>query len=236
MTCAGQAARLQSSADGRNVSLPGLYEVFLNPGRLFEKMRETPRVLIPYVVVIVIVLVYAMSVSGVMLRMQLEAMQERGAQLPPGFDAHALRMSGIGVMLLVSVVTPLAAAGLAMFFGGLVMAGHASFRQLLSVMVYGEIVYMFGQLVHLPMILLKKTMMVSLSPAALVPHAEPSSLLWAGLSKLGLFNIWELIVIGIGLSVVFGFSRNKGYILAVLSMGLLSILQVITTLIGSTFG
>jgi hypothetical protein len=55
--------------------------------------------------------------------------------------------------------------------------------------------------------------------------------LYVALSRFDLFIVWEIIVIGIGLSVLHGFSRNKGYALSVLSMGLLPVLNICLTAI-----
>ena len=235
MTGAGQVSLVPADASGWKLSFAGLYRVFISPSELFEQLKSSPRVLVPYIVMGVVLVFYALATSDIMLRMQLEAILEQGTQLPSGFNADSLRYTGMAAVVAFGLLTPLVASWLALFFGNFIMAGKATFKQLLSVMLYGEIIFMAGLLVHLPMILLKNTLLITLSLAAIVPNPDPSSPVWVGLSKLGFFNIWEIIVIGIGLSVVFGFSRNKGYTLAVLSIGLLSILQVITTAIGSAF-
>jgi hypothetical protein len=126
---------------------------------------------------------------------------------------------------------PLLAAALGVFWGNFVMAGKASFKQLLSTMLYGEIIFSLSALVALPMVLAKDSLRVSLSLAALVPDAPLDSIQYVALSKIDVFIVWEIIVIGIGLSVLYGFSRNKGYLLSVLSMGMLSILHVLSTVV-----
>ena len=115
------------------------------------------------------------------------------------------------------------------------MGGKARFKQLLSVMLYGEIVYALGMIVTLPMILAKDSMLVSLSLGVLVPNPGPQNLAYMALSKIDVFIIWEIIVIGVGLAAVYGFSRNKGYLLSVLSMGMLSILAILSAAIGQAF-
>jgi len=42
-------------------------------------------------------------------------------------------------------------------------------------------------------------------------------------------------VIGIGLAAIYGFTRNKGYVLAVLSMGLLSLFHILATFVQNMF-
>ena len=113
-----------------------------------------------------------------------------------------------------------------------VFAGKARFKQLLSVMLYGEIIYGLGMIVVLPMVLAKKSILVSLSLGVLAASQGPESILYLALSKIDLFLIWEIIAIGIGLSVIYGIPRNKGYLLSVLSMGMLSIMHVVFSAVG----
>ena len=98
-------------------------------------------------------------------------------------------------------------------------------------MLYGEIIYGLGMLVILPMVLAKKSILGSLSLAVLAAGQGPDSILYLALSKIDLFLIWEIIAIGIGLSIVYGVPRNRGYTLSVLSMGLLPVIQVLTTIV-----
>jgi hypothetical protein len=131
----------------------------------------------------------------------------------------------IQMALMLSLV-PLLTAALALFWGNFVFAGKAKFKQVLSVAVYGELIFALGQLLLLPLVLAKKSVYVSLSLAVLAPEKSFTSILWVALSKIDLFIIWELVVIGVGLSIVYSFPRNKGLGLSVLSVGLLSAIGV----------
>jgi hypothetical protein len=158
-------------------------------------------------------------------------MRESGTT-PPQQALKWMELSAVVFPTILLMLGPLLAALLALFWGNFVMAGRARFKQLLSVMLYGEIIYALGLLIVMPLMLYKKTILVSLSLAAVLPNPDPRSLTYVLLSKVGVFYIWEWIVIGIGLSMVYGFSRNKGFVLAVLSMGLLSLLQVLMAALG----
>ena len=78
----------------------------------------------------------------------------------------------------------------------------------------------------------KGSMAISLSAAVLVASEGVDSFIYVALSKIDLFNIWEIIVVGIGLAAVYNIPRNKGYVLSVLSVGMLSILHIVFTAIG----
>ena len=149
------------------------------------------------------------------------------ANLP---TAAQIKWSTVIIGPLMLMLSPLIAAGLALFIGNVVMAGRASYKQLLSVMLFGEIIYGLGAIIMTPLMLAKGSMNVSISLAALLQKAQVQDPLYVALSKFGAFYIWEFIVIGIGLSIIYGFSRNKGYTLAVLSMGVISMMHALTQL------
>ena len=129
----------------------------------------------------------------------------------------------------------LIAALFAMFFGNFVMGGKARFKQILSVMIYGQFLFEIGTLIASFFIYSKGQMMAPFSLAFLASGQGFQSLAFIALSKIDLFNIWDIIVVGIGLAAIYGFNRNKGYVLSVLSVGMLSILHVVFTALGRLF-
>jgi hypothetical protein len=225
----------QASSSPKGLSFRGLVEVFYQPSSFFRELKEHPKVLVPYIVyAIVLFLFFALTVD-IIYDMQVNSpqFQERmqGQELSPQieqFMKYQIMFAGPFFILL----GPLLAAAFGIFWGNFVFAGKARFKQVLSVMLYGEIIYALGMLVILPIILVKKSILVSFSLAVLAAGQGSGSILYLALSKIDLFLIWEIIAIGIGLSVVYEVPRNKGYVLSVLSMGMLSILQVVFTAIG----
>lgn len=207
----------------------GLAEVFYNPSGFFTRLKDDPKVLVPYVVGFIMIAVIVVSLWGLIADAQLEEMKKRALDnpnIPANIDPAKMKPWIIGGGIFAWSLGPLIAAALALLFGNFVMAGRATYKQLLSIMCYGEIIYLLGGLLMAPLMLYKETMYISLSAAALVPP-DPQSFVWVLLSKINLFLIWEIIAVGIGLSIFYGFPRNKGYLLAVLSMGMISILQVL---------
>jgi hypothetical protein len=219
------------------LGLKGLYEVFVNPGSLFAKIKESPRILVPYLVGFVFIFVFIWFISDLITRTQMEEIAKRAAEnpnIPTNMNPNIIKWSTIIVGPIAWALGPLIAALLALFWGNFIMAGKATFKQLLSVMLFGEIVYLVGGLILVPLMLAKDSMFVSFSLAALVPP-DPQSLLWLALSKVNLFLIWEIIVVGVGLSAIYSYPRNKGYWMSVLSMGMISIAHVLFTAIGKLF-
>ena len=223
------------SAGNKGLSFRGLAEVFYKPSAFFDQLKDHPKVLIPYIVFAILLFVFFALAVDIIYDMQVNSPQFQARMqdqlITPQIEQvikYQILIGGPVVMLLV----PLVAALLGLFWGNFVFAGKAKFKQLLSVMLYGEIIYGLGIMVVLPMVLAKKSLLVSLSLGVLAASQGPESILYLALSKIDLFLIWEIIAIGIGLSVIYGIPRNKGYTLSVLSMGMISIMHVVLSAIG----
>ena len=214
------------------ISGKGLYEVFFTPTAFFNRLKSQPKILIPYIIFGIVMAIGFYLIKGLTADMQIAAIRERSpeaAQLPP---RQMLEMWAFIGGTVVFLLAPLFESALAAFWGNFIMAGKARFKQVMSVILYGEILYAVGFLVQVPLMLYKNTLLVSLSLGVLVPNPSPTNVLYLILSKFNVFLIWELIVVGIGLSIIYGFSRNKGFLLSVLSVGLAAALQLATSLIG----
>ncbi len=217
-----------------NLGLKGIVEVFYQPAKLFERIKDEPKILVPWIFFFLLIFSLIYLVSDLMVEMQMEVMREKFAgQVQTSADVSSkdmIKWSTIILIPLAFMLAPLIAAALALFFGNVVMEGRAKFKQLLSVMIYGEIVYVLGSLMLAPLILAKGSLNVTISLAALLQDVQVQDPLYVALSKIGAFHIWEIMIIGIGLSIIYGFSRNKGYTLAVLSMGMISITHALVEL------
>ncbi len=211
----------------------GIIQVFSQPSRLFAGIKENPKILVPSLVLFLVMLTFLFLTADLITKVQLELMREKAAEQGVGAvdtmpSAEMMKYMTIIFGSISVLISPLIAAGLALFFGSFVMGGQAKFKQIFSVMIYGEIIYALGALVVAPLMLAKNSLQVSFSAAAFFEDLSVQDPLYVALSKIGVFYIWEIVVIGIGLSIIFGFPRNKGYLLAVLSMGLISIFHVLS--------
>ena len=221
-------------------SFRGLIDVFFRPSELFQKVKERPSVLVPFVVYLVIMVAFFFAVIDIIVEEQINSpqfkeqaakMAEQGQQMPVETARKFIKASTYGFGMSAVALIPVIAAALALFWGNFVWAGKASFRQLMSVMCYAGMIHALSALAVLPMILAKGSMLVTYSLGSLVPNKMDHMILFTALSKIDLFIIWEVFVIGIGISIIYNFSRNKGLLVSVLSMGMLSILHVIITTI-----
>ena len=219
-------------------SFKGLFEVFYQPAAWFEKLRSKPKVLVPYLVLfaVYVVCIWAMKdVLADMIAGTPEVQEKLQSGEIPSVAAEWLWVGGAVSMVFAGMFAPLVGAALALFWGNVVFAGKASFKSLLSVMLYGELIYAAGNLLILPLVLAKDSLTVGLNLGILAADRGLQDVLYTALSKIDIFIIWEIIVIGIGLSMVYGFARNKGMWLSVLSMGLMTVVGVAAAFIGSMF-
>ena len=98
-----------------------------------------------------------------------------------------------------------------------------SFKQILSMMLYGESVFFTGVLIAVPVTLVTGHMYpLSLVPLALRFGWEPSGILFFIASRADPFFIYEIICIGIGFSVLLDCDFKAGLKMSLLSAGLFS--------------
>ncbi len=218
----------QQSVQG--LSFKGIFQVFTQPTAFFDQLKNDPKILIPYILLAIIFAVVAFLIGDLIVQMQLDSPQmEQQLQGQPVTEQmkQMMKVSSSIALVLGLLLAPLCAAALALLVGNFFMGLKAGFKQVLSVMLYANIIYGLGMLVLAPMMVAKGSMVISLSAAVLVASHGIESLPYVALGKIDLFIIWEIIIAGIGLAAVYNVPRNKGYVLSVLSVGALSILHIV---------
>lgn len=210
----------------------GLIEVFYKPSQFFAEIKQHPRILAPYISVLVAVVVSMYFLGDLIIDVQIEAMRNnpnaRPEQMP---SRETMKMIMLGFGSVMWLLYPLLVGGLAILVGNFFMGGNAKFKQVLSVMLYGAWIFTIGGIITMPLALAKDSLHVGLSLGVLIPDPSFTDPLYLLLTKISVFQIWEIVAVGIGLSMIYGFSRNKGYITAVLSIALISIIHVLQTAI-----
>jgi len=217
----------------------GLTEIFYQPSVFFKDLKDSPKILVPYIGLLVVMLAFFFLAVDYIVIEQMNLPEVQESIEKSGMSEETMHTIMYWQTLIVGTIAmlliPLMSAGLGLFFGNFVFGGQSSYKKILSVMLYGSIIYGIGALLHVPLMMMKDSVMVTLSPAVLVADQGMQSFWYTALSKISVFHIWEVIVVGIGLSIIYGFSRNKGYVLSVLSVGMMAILHVIMTGIGLMF-
>ncbi|MBD3258181.1 hypothetical protein GF377_07085 [candidate division GN15 bacterium] len=234
------APDVQSAAPATEsgLSTKGLWQVFASPAEFFTKLRSDPKILVPYIAIAIIWAVTLYLLKDLIMEAQIEVARNSARGLPPNAEAQMRAFAWTTPVFgtLAMMLVPLMMAGLAQFFGQFIFGGKASFRQALSASLYCEFLFAVGSILLVPLALAKGGMDVSLSLAVLVADQGMQSLTYVALSKVSVFHIWELIVAGIAFGVMYQVPRNKGYLISVLSLGLLIVLHVGLSAIGLAAG
>lgn len=128
------------------------------------------------------------------------------------------------------LISPLAIALFGLCLSQLVSkASKPRYTDVLSIVLRGEIVWAVGMALIAPLIVITNNVNVSISlaPLVLMLGYSPSSDLFFLLSRLNLFFILEVVVVGLGLSRLCNCSSRDGVFIAMLSVGSLSILLLL---------
>jgi hypothetical protein len=191
----------------------------------------------PFGILFLVCLVIALSTTlpqftergrRAMLDMQVQQV-EKFTRQPVSPEMYAQMEAGaawgpywtlLGVFMAIPVVVLIFAALYWALFNA-TLGGTATFAQSLGVTAHSSVIGAVGALVSAPVQLMQDTM----SPAgpfnlgALVPMLDPDSRLGALLAGLTFFGLWECVVVGIGLGVLYK-RRSTGIVLTVLAIHL----------------
>lgn len=220
-------------------SLVGLIRVITKPEDFFEQLKNSPKLLVPYIAIVIVSIAAAVLFAPIMQEEMLsspDALEELQKQSEAsGMTIDELKAIGqkfmLGFILFARVTAPLVVALLLMFYGSFIMGGEASFKKILSVTLYSEFLFSIGILLT-AILMQAKGGMVTISPAVLVMDQGVESTAFVALSQLSLFHIWQVIVLGAGAKKIFAFSGNKGYIVGVLSIGTIALINITFSMLG----
>jgi hypothetical protein len=87
-----------------------------------------------------------------------------------------------------------------------------------------------------PLIIVKESMSVSLSPAMLLSGEALGTKLYTLLSKFDFFMIWFLAVFAVGFGLVYKFSKTKAFIAVGITWGIWIAISVILSDFFKRFG
>ncbi|MHB8079210.1 MAG: Yip1 family protein [Candidatus Krumholzibacteriia bacterium] len=221
---------------------PGLFSrliaVFVAPGRAMEAVKVSPRWLVPGLVIMAVMALFAGLTATISGPEQVEMMKETkfgrmmSAEQLQAAEEQALNPGP--AKRIASTVSAAAFGWIAVFVAGLVFllfgrlaGGTGTFRQVMGVVFWaGLISYGLGTLVKLPLVLAKHSVMeVSTGLGAFAP-GDPLSLGYQLLGIFDLFSIWAVAVMVIGFEKIHGFARGKAVVVTVLPWLLMSLVMI----------
>jgi len=207
--------------------------VFMDPGATFQgiagslerphptdpaKTKDMSKWWLPVLITIVVGLGIALyTVPTFIAPMQgdiiREAVMERGGaeadvQQAMGFSgALILPIALIGVVVLWLAILFIA-AGVAHLVMKMV-GGKGRFRHARAVVAWSMLIAALGELVKLPIMIARESMVVETGPTLFFKNLEPSDRLFKFLSSFDIFTIWWMVVMVVALAVAYRSSRGK---------------------------
>ncbi len=198
--------------------------IFTKPTQVFEYLRLKPDILTPIIITIIISLITSFLVYDIAINEQIVKYEqndripdEQKERIIEGIEAsksgprriiYTTVFPILGVLVIFLVVS-----AIFLLIGNVLLGGKASFKKVLSVYGYSYlIVALLGTIIKLPLMLSKQTMKIDLSPAVFLGGTAEGTALHRFISSFDVFNIWYLIVFGIGMAIIYRFSQLKGVV------------------------
>jgi hypothetical protein len=199
-----------------------LINVLHEPAAVFERIREKPRVLVPFLVIVVLLLaiawflrpVYEQALRGLMAEMP----PERAAQVDPSRQTmFILIFTPINIL-----VSLLLGAGLLWVLTSLT-GSDARYRLLLSVLTHTYVTFVLVSVVTALIVFVRGSETVTsfreLRPPIGLDLLAPSAtgFLGALLNAINPFSIWGVWLTGVGVAVTHRISRGTGVVVAAIA-------------------
>ncbi len=217
---------------GGGSSLLDVFKVLFEPAAVFERVRERPRFLLPFLVICA----FQIVIYFVNLPFLKAGMAAQMASRPAG-GPDPSKFLFIGAFFIpIGIAIALLLGGLILWVLVSVFGGEGKFGTLLSVSTYASVpsvvlLAVVGTLVlHLKgvgQITSPQDMQPALGLDLLVPGAK--GFMGAALKAVNPFGIWGLVLTAIGVSTTHRLPKNTGYIIATIGF-------LIGVLIAGAFG
>ena len=200
-----------------------LINVLFSPGAVFERVREKPRFLLPFIGLSIPVMIIQFLTLPYAQAAMSSVYAQMATQNPQAAEA-AQKFAFVGVFfwpIILAIVLLLTALFLWVLVS--VLGGEGKFGTLLSVATYASITFVLAQVVGLIILMVKgKENLVSpddLQPAMGLDLILPVSgrFLTGFLKGINPFSIWGIVLTAIGISVTHKQSKGIAYTAAILS-------------------
>lgn len=198
-----------------------LYKIFIKPEDFFTILKYHPRILAPWLYISFVVLLSYFTLNKDEINFELKYTLQTDIAGDIDTSVKILQL-----ILILSKPALIANALLISIIGFLWVkkTNKISYKQTLSLMLYGEVIFFTGVLISLPITLLTDNLYpLSLVPLALAYGYDPSSVLFFLALKLNPFFIYEIIYVGIGITRLLNCELKTGLKISILSVGLISV-------------
>lgn len=193
--------------------------VYFSPRKAFEAVARRPMWVIPFILLIFLSGIVS-YISGPVNQEYMAQRIEQSDKIPEDRKAEILEnMTGgagpaqkvmrIGGGAIVVGIMMLIMGAFFLIINNMILGGSARYAQALGAAVYVCLVWIPSWIVKIPLMLAQHTIHINFGPAALMSAEAEGSLMWAALSRIDVFGIWQLVLACIALSCLGGYSAKK---------------------------
>ena len=234
------------SADASKGSVfEDVLEVLWAPANVFDRSRANG-VGMYILVLTAITLVIVLATKGLIqpyidanLDVQMQQMAARGKPMPAEALAAAQKFAVYGFIATGVLMIPIGAVitGLLIFVGGKVVSARSTFGQAMLIATLASVTRVLSFIATAVQGALADPQSIrsfsdaSLGAARFVDPVATSPALMAILANLDIFNLWQFVIMAIGISVVGRVERSAGFVGALVGWGLGVALTVVPALL-----
>ncbi|MDH4210461.1 MAG: YIP1 family protein [candidate division WOR-3 bacterium] len=200
----------------------GILDIYFAPGKVFTALKEKTKWVLPLVIVLVIVALTAVLTVNLareeITMRQEEVMRERGMTEEQMEQARQFTSGPVAVIsgalsaALFTVILLLVFTVVTNLFVPL-FGGESGFKKIFSVICFSSLVVVPSAILKLIMIAITKSPYVTTSLALLAPALGRDSFTYQLLAGFDFFIIWEMILVGMGISITNGIAKKNAYVL-----------------------
>ena len=215
-------------------------DVFFAPTKAFESFKFKPTLWVPLILVVLAFAVVA-YVGYQYDQQATRAIYDAAPNLSAAARAQIDNQPSFigpefaaGMMLIMFPIITIVGSLIAWMFISFFFGKKSSFKDVWATNLLTGIVVATGALIHLPLMIAKGSVYVSLGPAALMAGSDYTSYFFTAMTQLDVFTIWWVVVSAIGYSVVFGISKAQGAAISI-TLWLIGTLLFMSKTIGFAF-
>jgi hypothetical protein len=211
-----------------------LVNIFLSPMRVFGSIKAKPTWVIPFVIILIMTAVTAYFVAPIAMEAQKQDVLSNENLSPEQRDQAVQQMEtfkaigpiiGSAVGTLGAAIMVFVMAAIILLMGTVMFGGSAKFMQLVALICFTDMISVLGQIIKMPLMVMKQTMDIRTSLAVLLPGSDMKSVAYTLLNSFtDVFLVWQIILVIAGVAVIYNFSKGKAAATVLIPVGVIAII------------
>jgi len=195
-----------------------IIDLYFSPVETFKKLNEKPDWVIPVVLTLIVALIFTMiALPKVIIPEQSKRIMEMEQLTEEQKEAASAGLGGIKPY----ITTPIAVTvsfffivfvkSWIFFMIFMLFGSRTIFKKVLAIVSYSFLINIPESILKTAMMLMKGSTRVYTSLALFASNLGFKSPLFGLLSRIDIFTIWNLILISIGFTVIYGIGKKKSF-------------------------